>query len=103
MHPIQMSYAHPTSVQIIGCNYMSRWPAQLLTPICMDYQQATTERHPSFLTLVHTVCVCVCACACAHAQIGEMGDCDPQDHTPVLVSEFRFSPKQSETIEADIF
>ncbi|XP_041962965.1 band 4.1-like protein 4B isoform X4 [Alosa sapidissima] len=33
----------------------------------------------------------------------EMGDCDPQEHTPVLVSEFRFSPKQSETMEADIF
>ncbi|XP_062395365.1 band 4.1-like protein 4B isoform X2 [Sardina pilchardus] len=33
----------------------------------------------------------------------EMGDCDPQEHAPVLVSEFRFSPKQSEAMEADIF
>uniref|UniRef100_A0AAY4DL09 FERM domain-containing protein n=1 Tax=Denticeps clupeoides TaxID=299321 RepID=A0AAY4DL09_9TELE len=33
----------------------------------------------------------------------ELGDCDPQEHTPVLVSEFRFSPKQTEVMEADIF
>ncbi|XP_031432323.1 band 4.1-like protein 4B isoform X2 [Clupea harengus] len=39
----------------------------------------------------------------AYCLQSEMGDCDPQDHTPVLVSEFRFSPKQSETMEADIF
>uniref|UniRef100_A0A3Q3DSM9 Erythrocyte membrane protein band 4.1 like 4B n=1 Tax=Hippocampus comes TaxID=109280 RepID=A0A3Q3DSM9_HIPCM len=34
---------------------------------------------------------------------GELGDCDPLDHSPVLVSEFRFTPKQSEAMEADIF
>lgn len=33
----------------------------------------------------------------------ELGDCDPLDHSPELVSEFRFSPKQSEAMEADIF
>ncbi|XP_053743459.1 band 4.1-like protein 4B isoform X1 [Synchiropus splendidus] len=33
----------------------------------------------------------------------ELGDCDPLEHSPVLVSEFRFSPKQSEAMEADIF
>lgn len=33
---------------------------------------------------------------------GELGDCDPLEHTPELVSEFRFFPKQSETMETDI-
>lgn len=35
--------------------------------------------------------------------LGELGDCDPLEHSPELVSEFRFSPKQSEAMEADIF
>ncbi|XP_063055946.1 band 4.1-like protein 4B [Engraulis encrasicolus] len=39
----------------------------------------------------------------AYCLQSEMGDCDPQEHTPLLVSEFRFSPKQSETMEADIY
>uniref|UniRef100_A0A8C5I3V1 FERM domain-containing protein n=1 Tax=Gouania willdenowi TaxID=441366 RepID=A0A8C5I3V1_GOUWI len=34
---------------------------------------------------------------------GELGDCNPLDHSPELVSEFRFTPKQSEAMEADIF
>ncbi|XP_017280581.1 band 4.1-like protein 4B isoform X2 [Kryptolebias marmoratus] len=33
----------------------------------------------------------------------EMGDCDPLEHSPELVSEFRFAPKQSAAMEADIF
>ncbi|KAF3691909.1 Band 4.1-like protein 4B FERM-containing protein CG1 Protein EHM2 [Channa argus] len=33
----------------------------------------------------------------------ELGDCDPLEHSPELVSEFRFNPKQSEAMEADIF
>ncbi|MBN3300780.1 PTN3 phosphatase, partial [Amia calva] len=33
----------------------------------------------------------------------ELGDCDPSDHSPELVSEFRFAPKQSEAMEMDIF
>ncbi|KAL0985362.1 hypothetical protein UPYG_G00155950 [Umbra pygmaea] len=33
----------------------------------------------------------------------ELGDCDPLEHSPELVSEFRFTPKQTETMEADIF
>uniref|UniRef100_A0A671M5C4 Erythrocyte membrane protein band 4.1 like 4B n=1 Tax=Sinocyclocheilus anshuiensis TaxID=1608454 RepID=A0A671M5C4_9TELE len=33
----------------------------------------------------------------------ELGDCDPLEHTIVLVSEFRFSPKQTELMEADIY
>ncbi|TNN75689.1 Band 4.1-like protein 4B [Liparis tanakae] len=33
----------------------------------------------------------------------KMGDCDPLEHSPELVSEFRFNPKQSEPMEADIF
>uniref|UniRef100_A0A7N5ZRL4 FERM domain-containing protein n=1 Tax=Anabas testudineus TaxID=64144 RepID=A0A7N5ZRL4_ANATE len=36
-------------------------------------------------------------------QFCELGDCDPLEHSPELVSEFRFSPKQSEAMEADIF
>uniref|UniRef100_A0A3Q0S0Q6 Erythrocyte membrane protein band 4.1 like 4B n=1 Tax=Amphilophus citrinellus TaxID=61819 RepID=A0A3Q0S0Q6_AMPCI len=32
-----------------------------------------------------------------------LGDCDPLEHSPELVSEFRFIPKQSEAMEADIF
>uniref|UniRef100_A0A667XKZ3 Erythrocyte membrane protein band 4.1 like 4B n=1 Tax=Myripristis murdjan TaxID=586833 RepID=A0A667XKZ3_9TELE len=32
-----------------------------------------------------------------------LGDCDPLEHSPELVSEFRFTPKQSEAMEADIF
>ncbi|XP_044063192.1 band 4.1-like protein 4B isoform X2 [Siniperca chuatsi] len=39
----------------------------------------------------------------AYCLQSELGDCDPLDHSPVLVSEFRFSPKQSEAMEADIF
>jgi len=35
--------------------------------------------------------------------IGELGDCDPLEHSIVLVSEFRFSPKQTEIMEADIY
>ncbi|KAK9513770.1 hypothetical protein VZT92_027276 [Zoarces viviparus] len=33
----------------------------------------------------------------------EMGDCDPLQHSPELVSEFRFTPKQSAPMEADIY
>ncbi|XP_037309671.2 band 4.1-like protein 4B isoform X3 [Pungitius pungitius] len=33
----------------------------------------------------------------------ELGDCDPLEHSPELVSEFRFTPKQSGPMEADIF
>uniref|UniRef100_A0AAQ6A8Y7 FERM domain-containing protein n=1 Tax=Amphiprion ocellaris TaxID=80972 RepID=A0AAQ6A8Y7_AMPOC len=32
-----------------------------------------------------------------------LGDCDPLEHSPELVSEFRFTPKQSAAMEADIF
>ena len=50
---------------------------------------------------------CVCTelmCVCVHHHHpGELGDCDPLEHSPELVSEFRFTPKQSEAMEADIF
>ncbi|XP_015226538.1 band 4.1-like protein 4B isoform X4 [Cyprinodon tularosa] len=39
----------------------------------------------------------------AYCLQGELGDCDPLEHSPELVSEFRFTPKQSEAMEADIF
>ncbi|KAM3614813.1 uncharacterized protein V6R79_019257 [Siganus canaliculatus] len=39
----------------------------------------------------------------AYCLQSELGDCDPLEHSPELVSEFRFSPKQSEAMEADIF
>ncbi|XP_074539514.1 band 4.1-like protein 4B isoform X2 [Halichoeres trimaculatus] len=39
----------------------------------------------------------------AYCLQSELGDCDPLEHSPVLVSEFRFAPKQSEAMEADIF
>uniref|UniRef100_A0A8L0DUY7 Erythrocyte membrane protein band 4.1 like 4B n=1 Tax=Oncorhynchus mykiss TaxID=8022 RepID=A0A8L0DUY7_ONCMY len=39
----------------------------------------------------------------AYCLQSELGDCDPLEHSPELVSEFRFTPKQSETMEADIF
>uniref|UniRef100_A0A3Q3LVY8 Erythrocyte membrane protein band 4.1 like 4B n=1 Tax=Mastacembelus armatus TaxID=205130 RepID=A0A3Q3LVY8_9TELE len=39
----------------------------------------------------------------AYCLQSELGDCDPLDHSPELVSEFRFTPKQSEAMEADIF
>ncbi|KAM7420758.1 hypothetical protein PAMA_015127 [Pampus argenteus] len=39
----------------------------------------------------------------AYCLQSEMGDCDPLEHSPELVSEFRFTPKQSEAMEADIF
>lgn len=42
-------------------------------------------------------------CVCIHCHPGELGDCDPLEHSPELVSEFRFTPKQSEAMEADIF
>uniref|UniRef100_A0AAX7SFF3 FERM domain-containing protein n=1 Tax=Astatotilapia calliptera TaxID=8154 RepID=A0AAX7SFF3_ASTCA len=32
-----------------------------------------------------------------------LGDCDPLEHSPELVSEFRFTPRQSAAMEADIF
>ncbi len=38
-----------------------------------------------------------------HVLIGELGDCDPLEHSVALVSEFRFSPKQTEIMEADIY
>uniref|UniRef100_A0A8C7XI18 Erythrocyte membrane protein band 4.1 like 4B n=1 Tax=Oryzias sinensis TaxID=183150 RepID=A0A8C7XI18_9TELE len=38
----------------------------------------------------------------AYCLQSELGDCDPLEHTLELVSEFRFTPKQSETMEADI-
>ncbi|XP_069838529.1 band 4.1-like protein 5 [Dendropsophus ebraccatus] len=34
---------------------------------------------------------------------GELGDFDPSEHTPDLVSEFRFVPTQTEEMELDIF
>ncbi|XP_061811159.1 band 4.1-like protein 4B isoform X2 [Nerophis lumbriciformis] len=39
----------------------------------------------------------------AYCLQSELGDCDALDHSPELVSEFRFTPKQSEAMEADIF
>eukprot|EP00063_Salmo_salar_P082716 XP_014057551.1 PREDICTED: band 4.1-like protein 4B [Salmo salar] len=39
----------------------------------------------------------------AYCLQSELGDCDPLEHSPELVSEFRFTPNQSETMEADIF
>uniref|UniRef100_A0A3Q3VSP3 FERM domain-containing protein n=1 Tax=Mola mola TaxID=94237 RepID=A0A3Q3VSP3_MOLML len=35
----------------------------------------------------------------AYCLQSELGDCDPLEHSPELVSEFRFSPKQSEPME----
>ncbi|XP_051576299.1 band 4.1-like protein 4B isoform X3 [Myxocyprinus asiaticus] len=39
----------------------------------------------------------------AYCLQSELGDCDPLEHSVVLVSEFRFSPKQTEIMEADIY
>ncbi|ROL47773.1 Band 4.1-like protein 4B [Anabarilius grahami] len=39
----------------------------------------------------------------AYCLQSELGDCDPLEHSIVLVSEFRFSPKQTEIMEADIY
>uniref|UniRef100_A0AAQ5ZMH8 FERM domain-containing protein n=1 Tax=Amphiprion ocellaris TaxID=80972 RepID=A0AAQ5ZMH8_AMPOC len=39
----------------------------------------------------------------AYCLQSELGDCDPLEHSPELVSEFRFTPKQSAAMEADIF
>lgn len=39
----------------------------------------------------------------AYCLQSELGDCDPLEHSVILVSEFRFSPKQSEIMEADIY
>ncbi|XP_017308669.1 band 4.1-like protein 4B isoform X1 [Ictalurus punctatus] len=39
----------------------------------------------------------------AYCLQSELGDCDPLEHTPLLVSEFRFSPNQTEIMEADIY
>ncbi|RXN30415.1 band 4B isoform X1 [Labeo rohita] len=39
----------------------------------------------------------------AYCLQSELGDCDPLEHSIALVSEFRFSPKQSEIMEADIY
>ncbi|XP_035381742.1 band 4.1-like protein 4B isoform X1 [Electrophorus electricus] len=39
----------------------------------------------------------------AYCLQSELGDCDPLEHFPLLVSEFRFSPKQTEIMEADIY
>ncbi|KAJ8371758.1 hypothetical protein AAFF_G00302650 [Aldrovandia affinis] len=39
----------------------------------------------------------------AYCLQSELGDCDPSEHSPELVSEFRFTPKQTEAMEAAIF
>ncbi|XP_017579331.2 band 4.1-like protein 4B isoform X1 [Pygocentrus nattereri] len=39
----------------------------------------------------------------AYCLQSELGDCDPLEHSPLLVSEFRFSTKQTEFMEADIY
>ncbi|XP_078259453.1 band 4.1-like protein 5 isoform X2 [Rhinoraja longicauda] len=39
----------------------------------------------------------------AYAVQAEIGDCDPSDHGPDLVSEFRFVPNQGEEVEFAIF
>lgn len=33
----------------------------------------------------------------------ELGECEHPEHTPELVSEFRFAPNQTEAMEFDIF
>lgn len=33
----------------------------------------------------------------------ELGDCELTEHTPELVSEFRFTPNQTEAMEFEIF
>ncbi|KAL4657435.1 band 4.1-like protein 4B isoform X1 [Arapaima gigas] len=39
----------------------------------------------------------------AYCLQSELGDCDPLEHSPELVSEFRFVPKQTESMEAAVF
>lgn len=37
------------------------------------------------------------------APAAELGECELPEHTPELVSEFRFIPNQTEAMEFDIF
>ncbi|XP_072431672.1 band 4.1-like protein 4B isoform X1 [Chiloscyllium punctatum] len=39
----------------------------------------------------------------AYCLQAELGDCEPLEHSPELVSEFRFNPNQTEDMEIDIF
>lgn len=39
---------------------------------------------------------------CSYALQSELGDYDPEQHTPEFVSEFRFTPDQTEEMEVDI-
>ncbi|XP_072364999.1 band 4.1-like protein 4B isoform X1 [Scyliorhinus torazame] len=39
----------------------------------------------------------------AYCLQAELGDCEPLEHSPELVSEFRFNPNQTEDMEVDIF
>lgn len=38
-----------------------------------------------------------------HSFVAELGDYDPAEHVPELVSEFRFVPTQTEEMELAIF
>ncbi|XP_075037236.1 band 4.1-like protein 5 isoform X2 [Mixophyes fleayi] len=44
-----------------------------------------------------------CVQLAAYTLQGELGDFDPSDHTPDLVSEFRFVPTQTEELELAVF
>ncbi|KTF86460.1 hypothetical protein cypCar_00009835 [Cyprinus carpio] len=44
-----------------------------------------------------------CSLDKTYCPASELGDCDPLEHSIALVSEFRFSPKQTEIMEADIY
>ncbi|CAB1334661.1 unnamed protein product [Coregonus sp. 'balchen'] len=60
------------------------------------------RRWSSIQTVLQGTCLC-CSFDKTFCPASELGDCDPLEHSPELVSEFRFTPKQSETMEADIF
>uniref|UniRef100_A0A8C5HZE0 FERM domain-containing protein n=1 Tax=Gouania willdenowi TaxID=441366 RepID=A0A8C5HZE0_GOUWI len=68
------------------------------------------EEFTSLKLIIDAVCLLRLKCPydvsvelAAHCLQSELGDCNPLDHSPELVSEFRFTPKQSEAMEADIF
>lgn len=69
---------------------------------CKIVYQVGKSQTAALLQLLNFLCLYL-VCVCVHLYLGELGDCDPLEHSPELVSEFRFTPKQSETMEADIF
>ncbi|XP_061632418.1 band 4.1-like protein 4B [Phyllopteryx taeniolatus] len=87
-----------------ACSSSTHAHAQMIAIDLASVRGAAHHTRFSFFSFLRLKCPYdVSVELAAYCLQSELGDCDPLDHSPELVSEFRFAPKQSAAMEADIF